>query len=180
MDIEKIVEQALETGYLTPSMEAEVGRLCDASGELSAEEYKALDKLMGALLTGEITATPKKQFINVMEELVVSEVISRVAEIETTSDTLLDVGDISAYALNRLPPLYATTEEGADFQRKKAKEELNGLILEQVEQAIALYLDRPSFYPERQAINKTGVTGGVFEQVSKLLQSQASLYEGNN
>lgn len=41
-------------------MEAEVGRLCDASGELSAEEYKALDKLMGALLTGEITATPKK------------------------------------------------------------------------------------------------------------------------
>lgn len=54
-----------------------------------------------------------------MEELVVSEVISRVAEIETTSDTLLDVGDISAYALNRLPPLYATTEEGAEFQRKK-------------------------------------------------------------
>jgi len=179
MDIEKIVEQALETGYLTPSMEAEVGRLCETSGELSADEYKALDKLMGALLTGEITATPKKQFINVMEELVVSEVISRVAEIETTSDTLLDVGDIAAYALNRLPPLYATTEEGADFQRKKAREELQGLILEQVEQAISLYLDRPSFYPERKAINKDESSGGVFGQVSKLLQTQASLYEAN-
>ncbi len=179
MDIEKIVEQALETGYLTPSMEAEVGRLCEASGELSADEYKALDKLMGALLTGEITATPKKQFINVMEELVVGEVIGRVAEIETTSDTLLDVGDIAAYALNRLPPLYATTEEGADFQRKKAREELQSLILEQVEQAILLYLDRPLFYPERRAISKGESIGGVFEQVSKLLQSQASLYEGN-
>jgi len=152
MDIEKIVEQALETGYLTPSMEAEVGRLCETSGELSAEEYKALDKLMGALLTGEITATPKKQFINVMEELVVSEVISRVAEIETTSDTLLDVGDIAAYALNRLPPLYATTEEGADFQRKKAKEELQSLIQDQVKEGLHRFLERPNL-PDRNPLS---------------------------
>lgn len=179
MNIEKIVEQALETGYLTPTMEGEVGRLCEASGELSAEEYKALDKLMGALLTGEIMATPKKQFINVMEELVISEVISRVAEIETTSDTLLDVGDIAAYALNRLPPLYATTEEGAEFQRKKAREDLHGLILQQVEQAISLYLDRPKFHPDRQAISKAGGNHNVFEQVSKLLETQAGLYEGS-
>ena len=122
MNIEKIVDQALQAGYLTPSMEVEVGRLCEVSTELTSEEYRALDKLMGALLTGEIVATPKKQFINVMEELVVGEVISKVAEIETTSYSLLDVGDIAAYALNRLPPLYATTEEGANFQRQKAKQ----------------------------------------------------------
>ena len=177
MNIEKIVDQALQAGYLTPSMEAEVGRLCEVSTELTADEYKALDKLMGALLTGEIVATPKKQFINVMEELVVAEVISLVAEIETTSYSLLDVGDIAAYALNRLPPLYATTEEGANFQRQKAREELNSLINQQVDAAIALYLDRPEFYPERQALSKPDPNGGVFEQVSKLLQSQASLFE---
>ncbi|MGL4883361.1 MAG: late competence development ComFB family protein, partial [Waterburya sp.] len=108
MGINLIVEQALQDGYLTPSMEAEVGRICDTASELSVEEYMALDKLMGALLTGEVVAVPRKQFINVMEELVLSEAITRVAEIEQTSDNSLDVGDIAAYALNRLPPLYAT------------------------------------------------------------------------
>ena len=52
MSIEKIVEQALQDGYLTPSMEAEVGRICNTASELSIEEYMALDRLMGALLTG--------------------------------------------------------------------------------------------------------------------------------
>lgn len=177
MDIEKIVDQALQAGYLTASMEAEVGRLCELSGELTPEEYKALDKLMESLLTGKIVATPKKQFINVMEELVVAEAIGRVAEIETTSYSLLDVGDIAAYALNRLPPLYATTEEGANFQKEKAKQELQSLISEQVNSAVLRYLDRPDFYPERQAIGKTDSNGNVSEQVSKLLQSQASFYE---
>ncbi len=177
MKINGIVEQALASGYLTPTMEAEVGRLCETSAELSSEEYLALDKLMGALLTGEVVAMPRKQFINVMEELVVSEVIARVAEIETTSNRLLDVGDISAYALNRLPPLYATTEEGASFQRSRAKEELNHLIIKQVEEAVSLYLERPEFHPERQALNKGSQSNNVFEQVTKLLQSQAPNYE---
>ena len=177
MRINEIVEQALKSGYLTPTMEAEVSRVCETSKDLSADEYMALDKLMGALLTGELVAMPRKQFINVMEELVVSEVISRVAEIETTSNRLLDVGDISAYALNRLPPLYATTEEGANFQRQKAKQELQPIITEQVEKAISLYLDRPVFYPERQAINKSTQTNNVIDQVTQLLQTHASDFE---
>ena len=176
MELQNIVQQAIETGYLNPSMEAEVAKLCETSSELSLDEYMALDKLMAALLSGEVVAMPRKQFINVMEELVVSQVISRVAEIETTSDYLLDVGDIYAYALNRLPPLYATTEEGANYQREKAKEELQELIKQQVENSIAVYLQRPKFYPERQAINKSS-RGDVFDQVSKLLQSCAPNYE---
>ena len=178
MDIEKIVTQALEVGYLSPSMEAEVGKLCEVSNELTPKEYKALDKLMGALLTGEVVATPKKQFINVMEELVVAEVISQVAEIEATSSAVLDIGDVAAYALNRLPPLYATTEEGANFQRQKAIQELQSLIQKQVDTAVSLYLDRPNFHPERISIHKSHSSSNVFEQVSKLLQSQASFFEG--
>lgn len=59
MGINEIVEQALQTGYLTPAMEAEVGRLCETSMELSVDEYIALDKLMGSLLTGEVSAMPR-------------------------------------------------------------------------------------------------------------------------
>ena len=176
MGITEIVEQALQDGYLTPSMEAEVGRICDAAAELSVEEYMALDKLMGSLLTGEVVAVPRKQFINVMEELVLSDAITRVAEIQQTSDTSLDVGDIAAYALNRLPPLYATTEEGANYQRQRARKELQELIKSQVEEAIARYLDRPEFYPERQAIKKKG-DAGVASQLSSLLQDYAPDYE---
>ena len=173
MSIEKIVEQALQDGYLTPAMEAEVGRICDTASELSIEEYMALDRLMGALLTGEVVAVPRKQFINVMEELVLTEAIARVAEIESSSDTTLDLGDIAAYALNRLPPLYATTEEGASFQRNNAKAELSALIADQVKEAIARSLNQPDFYPERRSLSKGATGESVLGQVTDLLQDYA-------
>lgn len=176
MSIQKIVEQALQDGYLTPAMEAEVGRICDTASELSIEEYMALDRLMGSLLTGEVVAVPRKQFINVMEELVLTKAISRVAEIEATSDSTLDLGDIAAYALNRLPPLYATTEEGASYQRQRAEEELMSLISQQVGEAIARYLDRPEFFPERQVLGKSS-GDEVLSQVNSLLKSYAHKYE---
>ncbi|MBO3462023.1 late competence development ComFB family protein [Aetokthonos hydrillicola Thurmond2011] len=176
MSIEKIVEQALQDGYLTPVMEAEVGRICDNAVELSIEEYMALDRLMGALLTGEVVAVSRKQFINVMEELVLTEAIARVAEIEATSESSLDVGDIAAYALNRLPPLYATTEEGANYQRQRAKAELQELIVQQVGAAIVRNIDRPND-------DRTPVGGGkstnemLLGQVSALLQAYAPHFE---
>lgn len=176
MSIQKIVEQALQDGYITPAMEAEVGRICDSASELLIEDYMALDKLMGALLTGEVVVLTRKQFINVMEELVMTEALARVAEIQVTSDRKLDVGDLAAYALNRLPPLYATTEEGANYQRQRARVELQELITQQVSEAISRNLERPDFFPERQAISKN--TGNeVLRQLSTLLQAYAPNFE---
>ncbi len=175
MSIEKIVEQALGDGYLTPSMEAEVGRICNTASELSIEEYMALDRLMGALLTGEVVVLPRKQFINVMEELVLSEAIARVAEIEENSEQSLDVGDIAAYALNRLPPLYATTEEGAQFQRSRAKEELQILISNQIKAAIERNLNRAA--QNQTVLGKASTGDTVLSQVSALLQTYAQNYE---
>ncbi len=179
MSIAKIVEQALQDGHLTPAMEAEVGRICDNASELSIEEYMALDQLMGALLTGVVVAVPRKQFINVMEELVLSEVIANLSTIGATSESSLDTGDIAAYALNRLPPLYATTEEGAKYQRERAKTELDILISQQVSAAISAYLDRPKFFPERQVLNKLNKNTGneILDQVSTLLQVHAHNFE---
>lgn len=176
MSIEKIVEQALQDGYLTPAMEAEVARICDTASELSIEEYMALDRLMGSLLTGEVVAVPRKQFINVMEELVLTEAIARVAEIEASSNQVLDVGDIAAYALNRLPPLYATTEEGATYQRQKAKEELQEIIAQQVREAITRNIAQPEIDPSRQLLGKGSKTD-VVKQVSSLLQAYAPTIE---
>ena len=179
MNIQAIVEHALDEGYLTPSMEAEVGRICDSAAELSVEEYMALDHLMGALLAGEVVTVPRKQFINVMEELVITETISQITAIEVDSDIQLDVGDIAAYALNRLPPLYATTEEGATYQRDRAQSELQDLIVQQVEAAVMHNVDRPEFFPERQAIAKPS-GDEVVKQVSTLLQAYAPQFEPQN
>ncbi|MEL6222287.1 MAG: late competence development ComFB family protein [Cyanobacteria bacterium J06626_14] len=180
MSIERIVEQALGDGYLTPAMEAEVGRICDTASELSIEEYMSLDRLMGALLTGEVVAVPRKQFINVMEELVLTEAIARVSEIEANNDVTLDLGDIAAYALNRLPPLYATTEEGAEYQRSRAQEDLQGLIAAKVDEAINRSLDRPEFFPERHAIQKEDKKDEFLSQISGMLQTYAHKYEVSN
>jgi hypothetical protein len=56
MDIQKIVEQAFKNGYLTPEMESKINQICDStnSQEISIEEYRALDRLMGALLLGDV------------------------------------------------------------------------------------------------------------------------------
>jgi hypothetical protein len=174
--IQAIVEKALREKYLTPAMEAEVGRLCDVTGELPVEEYKALDRLMGSLLTGEVVAMPQKQFINVMEELVISEAISRIAEVETLVEQTVDIGDVAAYALNRLPPLYATTEEGAEYQRQRAIEQLKDLIVKEVEEGINRFLDQPVYFPERNIISSKKQSG-IVNQVSKLLQDYAPEYE---
>jgi hypothetical protein len=178
MTIQEIVELALKNGYLTPTMEAEVGRICDNAAELSVDEYQALDQLMGALLTGQIVAVPRKQFINVMEELVLTEAITRVSEIETSSNSTLDLGDIAAYALNRLPPLYATTEEGANYQRTRANSELKALIAQEVNAAISRNMDQPEFFPERRALS-TNIEKGpdLLSQMSSLLQTYAPGFE---
>jgi hypothetical protein len=159
-------------------MEAEVGRICDSGTELCLEEYMALDRLMGALLTGEVIAMPRRQFINVMEELVISQAISRVAEVEREGESILDVGDIAAYALNRLPPLYATTEEGANYQRQRAREELQGLISQQVDEAMERFMTRPTVgEEERNPLVSSKGSEKVLVQMSHLLKSYAVNYE---
>ncbi len=177
MDIEKVVEQALGEGRLTPTMEAEIGRICEGTDRLSWEAYAALDRLMQALLSGGVITTDRKQFINVMEELVTTEALLQIAEIEAASDRYIDVGDIAAFALNRLPPLYATTTEGANYQRQRARDELSGLIAQRVREAIGHHLDRLHVHAGGQMLGKSAGDRDAIKQISSLLQAYAVTYE---
>mgnify|MGYP006276095225 CR=1 FL=1 len=176
MEIKKIVAQALKEGYLTPVMEGEISQICETATELSPDEYSALDELMTALLNGTVMANHRKQFINVMEELVLSEALTLVAEIEVASDQSIDIGDITAYALNRLPPLYATTEEGARYQKQRANNELKALINQRVQEAITHHIKSDKVLAERQALGED-TEPEVAKQISTLLQSYAEEYE---
>jgi hypothetical protein len=109
-----------------------------------------------------------------MEELVIEQAIACAAEIEANSQQKLDIGDIAAYALNRLPPLYATTELGVQQQRQRAEAELQALIRQRVEEGIDRYFDRPKI-PGEPLQQKP--QHGVLEQVSSILRSCAPNYE---
>ncbi len=169
MSIQAIVCQALQDGYLTPAMESEVGQICEGASELSLDEYTALDQLMAAILEGRVLAMPHKEFINVMEELVVTEAITQVSALQ--ENRKLEVTDVTAYALNRLPPLYATTEEGAQFQRERAKAELQDLIHSQVKEGIICLIQRPEI-PNRNLLDRPE-RKDLIDQMNKLLKTYA-------
>jgi hypothetical protein len=54
MRLSELVRQALQTGYVSSELEAEVMRICTPDWVLSLEESIYLDQLMGAILTGEV------------------------------------------------------------------------------------------------------------------------------
>ncbi|MGF1513916.1 MAG: late competence development ComFB family protein [Elainellaceae cyanobacterium] len=172
MSIAQIVDQALQEGCLTASMKAKISGVTTVAAELDMEDYMALDRLTDALMQGTVVMVPPKQAVNVMEELVLIEATARIARLESNGPTFLDLGDISAYALNRLPPLYATTEEGAAYQRDRANETLRPEIIRVVQEAIARSMVWPDF-PDRQALQpqEAQASAGAATQLATWLRN---------
>lgn len=69
------------------------------------------------------------------------------------------------------PLLYATTHEGAEYQRQRAREELQGLISQQVTEGIQRYLERPTV-PGRNPLEKKQRTD-IFDKMTDLLKTIA-------
>lgn len=74
---------------------------------------------------------------NIMELLVSDEVDKQLQQLPAKVTSYLNKAELIAYALNRLPPLYATSEKGWQQQCQRAKRELTGKIVAAVRQAIA-------------------------------------------
>lgn len=66
--------------------------------------------------------------VNVLEDLVKKEVNNQLKHMEAVLPRKVGIDDVSAYILNRLPAMYATTEEGVIWQTLKAKEKLGSQI----------------------------------------------------
>ncbi|MBD2099807.1 late competence development ComFB family protein [Leptolyngbya sp. FACHB-261] len=175
MTIEEIVEQAFCNHCLTPSMEFEINHLCESDTIPSIGDYLALDRLQAALRTGEVRTLPRKQYINVMEELVLMETMAQADAFEADWQLNIDIGEVVAYALNRLQPLYATTHEGAKYQRQRGRAELQGVIATCVRAAITHHLGCPAFFPERRVL-KEMTPEDVADQVSAVLEVNAERF----
>lgn len=71
---------------------------------------------------------------NVLEDIVLSEAIAQIKKSDNSDSA--NLSEVVAYALNRLPPLYASTDRGWLQQRKRAYTELLAKIQSTVRQAM--------------------------------------------
>jgi hypothetical protein len=74
---------------------------------------------------------------NVIESLVSREVDRQLSHLSPRLLAYIQPAEVIAYALNRLPPLYATSIEGRERQRYHAETELLEQIVVAVRQGIA-------------------------------------------
>ncbi|XHX77774.1 MAG: late competence development ComFB family protein [Stenomitos frigidus ULC029] len=79
---------------------------------------------------------PAQTYRNVMEFLVVEEVEKQFQRLSAKIAEYLNKAEVIAFALNRLPALYATSEKGLEQQCLRARKELNTQVIAAVRQAI--------------------------------------------
>jgi len=74
---------------------------------------------------------------NVMDPLVAEEAEKQLRLLPPKLRRYVNQAEVIAYALNRLPPLYATSEKGWQQQYVKAKRQMHTQIVQAVRQALA-------------------------------------------
>lgn len=79
---------------------------------------------------------PTRKYHNIMEDLVAEEVKRQVASLSPRLSQYIKRVEVETYALNRLPPLYASSQEGLLQQQKRGRESLIEEVKKAVRQAL--------------------------------------------
>ncbi|MEM6502934.1 MAG: late competence development ComFB family protein [Cyanobacteria bacterium P01_C01_bin.89] len=80
---------------------------------------------------------------NVMEILVAEEVERQLRRCPNTLLDYVKTVEVETYALNRLPPLYAASQEGLEYQKERARREYGQKIQTTVRHALAAIQQDP-------------------------------------
>lgn len=67
------------------------------------------------------TPTDKARCLNLMEILVKREIFQQLKKIPANTARYIQPGEVATFALNRLPPLYVSSEQGKIYQLDRAK-----------------------------------------------------------
>ena len=86
------------------------------------------------------------RYSNILESLVTAIVDRRVQRLDESFQQKINIDDVTAYVLNRLPPMYATSRRGLQNLRQKVKSEMTNQIITIVKEA----LSRVAKAPERE------------------------------
>ena len=85
----------------------------------------------------ELNATSSRTHKNVMELLVTQEVERQRSQLPENLAKYIDPVEVATYALNRLPPLYACSQQGWQYQQLQAQKKFQSQISTAVRQALA-------------------------------------------
>ncbi len=78
-----------------------------------------------------------RAYQNVMETLVHQEIQRQMQKMPTKLVKYIDISEVATFALNRLPPLYASSEQGKERQAAKGQAKLKQEVATAVRQALA-------------------------------------------
>lgn len=84
------------------------------------------------------------QFSNVLEKLVLSLAYHQIQKLHPAIIETVDLGETTAYVLNRLPTMYATTEKGYQELRLRAREVYGKEVVAVLKEAIAVCVEAPN------------------------------------
>lgn len=175
MTIKEVVDKALEKGCLTPQLEAALLQAIEYSFTIDELDVLSLERLQKSVLSGEIVTLERKRCFNVMEEIVWEVLEQEYSVLATGGAPVPDAGDVAAYALNHLKPLYATSEEGAKYQREKVRAEQMDLVKKRVREALEHSLGRPIWHPDRKQLGKRFDRDGLDRYLSSVLKGVPSM-----
>ncbi|AFY76524.1 MAG: late competence development ComFB family protein [Hydrococcus sp. C42_A2020_068] len=97
---------------------------------------------------------------NAMELLVAQEIKKQLEPCSAEIKELVNQVEVATYALNRLPSLYASSEEGLAWQKQRGQKEMQQLITATVREALEVVRKDPARFstpllpPERQEIQE--------------------------
>jgi hypothetical protein len=113
------------------------GRSMATSTSLAQDEQKAKDFQT-------YMVDVNYQFSNVLEKLVLSLAYHQIQKLHPAIAETVDLGETTAYVLNRLPTMYATTEKGYRELRLRAREVYGKEVVAVLKEAIAVCVEAPN------------------------------------
>jgi Late competence development protein ComFB len=106
---------------------------------------------------------------NILEDLVIEEARSQIQRLGSRVRSQIVPGEVAAYALNRLPPLYASTDRGWLQQRKRANTDLRSQIVNAVQQGMIAVRKDPLRQPKPMPQVELESTALSLSKLGKLL-----------
>lgn len=161
-DVPDIVRDALDSGYFQ-SLTSGGYVSPDRRNSLLARSYAVRRKATAILPTASSNKVSKTEkdisteikdfesymsgtiyrYSNILESLVTAIVERRVNRLDEAVQNKINIDDVAAYVLNRLPPMYATSRRGLQNLRQRVKSEMTSQIISIVKEALNRVVQAP-------------------------------------
>lgn len=161
-DVPDVVRDALNSGYYQQGRGDDTYMSLDRRSSLLARSYAVRRRTTPVITTTTAKSSKSEQdllaeikdfdsymsgtgyrYSNILESLVSAIVERRVQRLDEILQKKISIDDVTAYVLNRLPPMYATSRRGLQSLRQRVKSEMTNQIINIVKEALHKVIHAP-------------------------------------